>query len=112
VHRECRPLSFANQSQSNIPHGLMNRVAPRDFDDENIMKKLRTPLTDDYVVELICEHGDCDRIIGWGSDLDAAHQCYEATVRKYPHTTVRLRKGMQLIALRMRSSFVLLSHKH
>jgi hypothetical protein len=59
-----------------------------DVDDENIMKKLRTPLNDDYVVELLSEHGDCERIIGWGPDLDAAHQCYDATVSKYPHTTV------------------------
>jgi hypothetical protein len=79
---------------------------------DTIMKKLRSPLPDEYVVELLSEHGDCDRIIGWGPDLGAAHQCYHETARKCLHTAVRLRQGTQAIALRIPSSFLPASRKH
>ena len=56
-----------------------------------MVEKRIKPLPEDYVVELLSEHGDRDRIVGWGPDVDAAHQCYDDTVKKYPHDTVRLR---------------------
>ena len=74
-------------------------------------KRIKPP-PEDYVVELLSAHGDCNRIVGWGPDLHAAHQCYDNTVKKYPHDTVRLRLGAQPIALSMRGSFVPLSRKH
>ena len=52
-----------------------------DFDAENIVQKRTKQLYEDYVVELLCEHGNCDRIIGWGRDADAARKCYDATVK-------------------------------
>jgi hypothetical protein len=77
-----------------------------------MVEKAIKPLTEDYVVELLSEQGDCDRIVGWGPDLDAAHQCYKDTVQKYPNDIVRLRQGTQPIALRMRSCFAPPSRKH
>jgi hypothetical protein len=65
-----------------------------------------TPLDDDYVVELLSEHGKRRAIIGWGRDIDAAHKCYDDTLRQYPHTWVRLRQGKQTIALRIPEAFV------
>jgi|RhiMetStandDraft_4_1073278.scaffolds.fasta_scaffold682104_1 hypothetical protein len=77
-----------------------------------MVEKRIKPLPEDYVVELLSEHGDCDRIVGWGPDVDAAHQCYDDTVKKYPHDTVRLRQGTQSIVLSMRGSFVPPRCKH
>lgn len=77
-----------------------------------MVEKRIKPLPEDYVVELLSEHGDRDRIVGWGPDIDAAHQCYDDTVKKYPHDTVRLRQGTQPIALSTRDSFVPRSRKH
>jgi hypothetical protein len=79
---------------------------------ENIVQKRSKQLGQDYVVELLSEHGKCDRIIGWGPDLDAARNCYDAATKKHPHTTVRLRRGVQQIALRTSESCVPPSRKH
>jgi len=76
------------------------------------MKKLTTALSDDYVVELLSEQDDCDCLMGWGRDVGAARRCYEATVRQYPYTRVRLRQGAQPIALRMATYSVAPSRKH
>jgi hypothetical protein len=81
-------------------------------DAENVVEKRTKQLAQDYVVELLSEHGKCDRIIGWGPDPDAARICYDAAVKKHPHTTVRLRRGVQQIALRMSGSCVPPSRKH
>jgi hypothetical protein len=77
-----------------------------------IMKKLATTLSDDYVVELLSEQGDSDCLIGWGPDVGAARRCYDATVRQYPHTKVRLRQGAQPIALRVPNCSVPRSRMH
>jgi hypothetical protein len=77
-----------------------------------IMKTLSTALSDDYVVELLSEQDDCNCLIGWGPDLDAAHQCYHAATTKYPNSTVRLRQGAQPIAMRMANYSVDRSRMH
>ena len=76
------------------------------------MERRIKPLTEDYVVELLSEDGACDRLVGWGPDVDAAHRCYDETVEKYPNDTVRLRQGTQPVALRTRTSFVSSACKH
>jgi len=76
------------------------------------MEKRTKPLPKDYVVELLSEHGDCDRIVGWGPDFDAAHHCYDNTLKKYPRDAVRLRQGTKQIALSMAASGVPPTRKH
>jgi hypothetical protein len=48
----------------------------------------------EYVIELLSEHGQRRATLGW-SNADAAFEAYDATIRKYPHTRVRLRQGEQ-----------------
>jgi hypothetical protein len=81
-------------------------------DAENVVQKRIKQLAQHYVVELLSEHGRCDRIIGWGPDPDAARNCYDAAIKKHPQSTVRLRRGVQQIALRISGSSVLPNRKH
>jgi hypothetical protein len=71
------------------------------FDGLNIIKKLITPLPDDYVVELLSKR-KCHRTIGWGPDLDSANKCYNVILTTYPRTTVRLRQRTQAILEQLR----------
>jgi hypothetical protein len=64
------------------------------------------PLPNDYVVELLSETGKRHRLIGWGSDIDAARRCYDDTSKEYPHTWGKMRQGKQTIALRIPEAFV------
>jgi hypothetical protein len=53
------------------------------------------PVTEDYVVELLSEHGKRRALIGCSSNADAIYECYDYALRAYPHTTVRMRQGKQ-----------------
>jgi len=64
------------------------------------------PLPDDYVIELLSEHGKKRRILGWGSNVDQAYEHYDAALREHPHTWVRLRLGKQIIALHVPQAFI------
>jgi hypothetical protein len=68
--------------------------------------KCSAPLPNDFVVELLSEHGKRRALIGWGADVGAAHECYDATLKQYPHTRVRMRQGKQTIALHVPSAYV------
>ena len=61
-----------------------------------------SPLPDDYVVELLSEHGKRRCLIGWADNVHAARECYEAAMVQYPHTMIRLRQGKQPLALKLR----------
>ena len=60
----------------------------------------------DYVIELLSERGKKHRILGWGSNINQAHECYDAALRDHPHTWVRMRQGRQTIAVRIPEAFV------
>ena len=64
------------------------------------------PLPDDYVVELLSEHGKKRRILGWGSNVDQAYERYDAALRDHPHTWVSLLQGKQIIAVQVPEAFV------
>ena len=64
------------------------------------------PSSADYVIELLSDRGKRQAILGRTSNGYLAHECYEAALRDYPYTCVRMRQGKQTIAMPIPERFV------